>query len=221
MTDSIIAAVSRFLTPEVIGKIASATGLDSATAQKAANASVPAILGGLADLAAKPGGARQLASAIAEQPSGLLSTLTNAIGGNAQLPGQRQQHARVAAGRRCARDAGLEREQVRRHRRGIGTQPDGAAYAGRAWRAGPRATRCRHGSERAGAHAHGPERPDRCRPAGRPFQHARRSRVCGKRRSRRLPRHASTMALKPAYTPYRCSRRGCAAGGQRDEERTE
>jgi hypothetical protein len=86
MTDSIIEAVSRFLTPDVIGKIASATSLDSATAQKAANASVPAILGGLADLASKPGGARQLASAIAEQPAGLLSTLTNAIGGNAQLP---------------------------------------------------------------------------------------------------------------------------------------
>ena len=85
MTDSIITAVSRFLTPELIGKIASATGLDSATTQKAANASVPAILGGLADLASKPGGARQLASAIAEQPAGLLSTLTNAMGGNAQL----------------------------------------------------------------------------------------------------------------------------------------
>jgi hypothetical protein len=86
MTDSIVAAVSRFLTPEVLGKVAAATGLDNATAQKAANASVPAILGGLADLAAKPGGARQLANAVAEQPSGLLSTLTGAIGGNAQLP---------------------------------------------------------------------------------------------------------------------------------------
>lgn len=85
MTDSIIAAVSRFLTPEIIGKMASATGLDSATAQKAADVSVPAILGGLADLASKPGGARQLTNAISEQPSGLLSTLTNAIGGNAQL----------------------------------------------------------------------------------------------------------------------------------------
>ncbi|MBX9588986.1 MAG: DUF937 domain-containing protein [Hyphomonadaceae bacterium] len=85
MTDSIIAAVSRFLTPEIIGKMASATGLDATTAQKAADASVPAILGGLADLVAKPGGARQLAGAIAEQPVGLLSTLTSAIGSNAQL----------------------------------------------------------------------------------------------------------------------------------------
>jgi len=85
MTDSIITAVSRFLTPELLGKIGSATGLDSVTTQKAANASVPAILGGLADLASKPGGARQLASAIAEQPAGLLSALTNAVGGNAQL----------------------------------------------------------------------------------------------------------------------------------------
>jgi hypothetical protein len=85
MTDSIVATISRFLTPEVLGKMATATGLDNATAQKAASASVPAILSGLADLAAKPGGPRQLASAIAEQPSGLLSTLTSAIGGSAQL----------------------------------------------------------------------------------------------------------------------------------------
>lgn len=85
MTDNIVATISRFLTPEVLGKMAAATGLDNATAQKAAGASVPAILGGLADLAAKPGGARQLASAVAEQPSGLLSTLTSAIGGSTQL----------------------------------------------------------------------------------------------------------------------------------------
>jgi hypothetical protein len=85
MTDNIVATISRFLTPEVLGKMATATGLDNATAQKAASASVPAILGGLADLAAKPGGARQLASAIAEQPSGLLSTLTSAISGSTQL----------------------------------------------------------------------------------------------------------------------------------------
>jgi Bacterial protein of unknown function (DUF937)/PRC-barrel domain len=85
MTDNIVATISRFLTPEILGKMATATGLDDATAQKAASASVPAILGGLADLAAKPGGARQLANAVADQPSGLLSTLASAIGGNAQL----------------------------------------------------------------------------------------------------------------------------------------
>lgn len=85
MTESIIAAVSRFLTPEMVGKIGSATGLDRATAQKAVDASVPAILGGFADLASKPAGARQLASAIAEQPSGLLSTLATVMSGNKQL----------------------------------------------------------------------------------------------------------------------------------------
>jgi hypothetical protein len=70
MTDSIMTAVSRFLTPELIGKIASATGLDSATTQKAANASVPAILGGLADLASKPGGTTNGALVYADKRCG-------------------------------------------------------------------------------------------------------------------------------------------------------
>jgi hypothetical protein len=38
------------------------------------------MLSGLADLAAKPGGARQLADAIAEQPSGILSNLAQTLG---------------------------------------------------------------------------------------------------------------------------------------------
>jgi sporulation protein YlmC with PRC-barrel domain len=81
MTDSIVSAISRFLTPELIGKMASVSGLDRGTTQSAVGAFVPAILSGLADLAAKPGGARQLADAIAEQPSGMLSNLAQTLGG--------------------------------------------------------------------------------------------------------------------------------------------
>lgn len=81
MTENLVSTISRFLTPETIGKIASVSGLDRSTTQSAVGALMPAILNGLADLAAKPGGARQIADAIAEQPAGMLSNLAQALGG--------------------------------------------------------------------------------------------------------------------------------------------
>jgi hypothetical protein len=85
MSDNIVSTISRFLTPELIGKLASASGLERGMAQRAVDASVPAILSGLTDLASKPGGARQLADAVAEQPAGILSNLSNMLGSSAQL----------------------------------------------------------------------------------------------------------------------------------------
>ncbi|MBO0765049.1 MAG: DUF937 domain-containing protein [Hyphomicrobiaceae bacterium] len=60
--------------------MASVSGLDRSTTQSAVGASMPAILNGFADLAAKPGGARQIADAIAEQPAGMLSNLAQTLG---------------------------------------------------------------------------------------------------------------------------------------------
>src|SRR5262245_24867190 len=80
MTDNIVSAISRFLTPDLIGKIASVSGLDRGTTQSAVGACVPALLSSLADLAAKPGGARQLGDMIAEQPTGMLSSLAQTLG---------------------------------------------------------------------------------------------------------------------------------------------
>jgi sporulation protein YlmC with PRC-barrel domain len=80
MTDNLVSAISRFLTPDLIGKMASVSGLDRGTTQSAVGACVPAILSSLADLAAKPGGARQLGEVIAEQPSGMLSNLAQTLG---------------------------------------------------------------------------------------------------------------------------------------------
>jgi uncharacterized protein YjeT (DUF2065 family) len=85
MTDNIVSTISRFLTPELIGKMASATGLDRSMAHKATAAAVPAILSGLADVAARPGGARQLANAVAEQPTDLLGSLVNSLTGAQQM----------------------------------------------------------------------------------------------------------------------------------------
>jgi hypothetical protein len=85
MTDNIVSTISRFLTPELISKMAAATGLDRTIAHKATAAAVPAILAGLADTAAKPGGARQLANAVAEQPTDLLGNLANSLSGAQQM----------------------------------------------------------------------------------------------------------------------------------------
>ena len=104
---NIVSIVSRFLTPDVLGTIASASGLrDHLIAQKAVKAIVPTILGGLANRAAQPGGARQIADAvtgqsfdlesiaislttptqIAEQGSSLLSSLFGANALNVLAP---------------------------------------------------------------------------------------------------------------------------------------
>jgi sporulation protein YlmC with PRC-barrel domain len=82
---NIMSAVSRFLTPEVVGQMASACGLDAAMAQKAVNAAVPSILSGLVDVADKPGGARMLAKAVSEQPTDLLSSIASSLTGSAQM----------------------------------------------------------------------------------------------------------------------------------------
>ena len=68
--------------------MSTASGLDRSVAQKAVDASVPAILGGLAQLASQTGGARQLANAMSEQPAGMLGSLASALAGSAQLADQ-------------------------------------------------------------------------------------------------------------------------------------
>jgi hypothetical protein len=54
MADNIVASVSRFLTPELIGKLTSAANLDRNVGQRAATAIVPAILSGLDGVAGTP-----------------------------------------------------------------------------------------------------------------------------------------------------------------------
>jgi hypothetical protein len=73
MANSIVSTISRLLTPEVVGKLASASGLDRSAAQGAVGAAVPSILGALTDIVTRPGGARQLANAVAEQPADVLA----------------------------------------------------------------------------------------------------------------------------------------------------
>ena len=73
---NIVSTVSQFLTPDLVAKMASASGIsDRTTTQKAVGAAVPAILSSLASLASKPEGAQQLAGTIAKQPPNMLEGL--------------------------------------------------------------------------------------------------------------------------------------------------
>ncbi len=84
MSTNIVSHIMQFLTPEVIARIASALGLDRTISQKAITAAVPALLANMASAVIKPGGERQLANALAQQPSGALDSLINILGGSGQ-----------------------------------------------------------------------------------------------------------------------------------------
>jgi sporulation protein YlmC with PRC-barrel domain len=79
MANSILSTATRFLTPEVIGKLASASGLDQSVTQTAVGAALPAMLNALTGVAAQPNGARQLADAVAQQPTDILSSITSGV----------------------------------------------------------------------------------------------------------------------------------------------
>jgi sporulation protein YlmC with PRC-barrel domain len=81
MANSIVSTISRFLTPEVIGKLASASGLDRSVTQTAVGAALPSIVNALAGVAAQPNGARQLADAVAQQPTDILGSITSGATG--------------------------------------------------------------------------------------------------------------------------------------------
>jgi hypothetical protein len=84
MATNLISLVTQALTPDMVAKIASALGLDRTILQKAIAAAIPALLAYIGNAASKPGGERQLANALAQQPSGALDTLMNIVGGSGQ-----------------------------------------------------------------------------------------------------------------------------------------
>jgi hypothetical protein len=78
---NIVSLIMQYLTPDMIGRIASALGLDRSTAQTSIGASVPALLAALAGTATHAGGAQRLADA-ANQGAGALDNITAMIGGH-------------------------------------------------------------------------------------------------------------------------------------------
>jgi hypothetical protein len=71
-----LVALVKFLTPEMIGRIASALGLDRNNTQIAIGAAVPGLVAGLSRVATRPGGSQKLVDA-AKQQVGALSNFTN------------------------------------------------------------------------------------------------------------------------------------------------
>jgi Bacterial protein of unknown function (DUF937) len=78
---NIVSLIMQYLTPDMIGRIASALGLDRTTTQTSIGASVPALLAALGSAATQPGGAQRLADA-ASQQTGALDNIASMIGGH-------------------------------------------------------------------------------------------------------------------------------------------
>jgi Bacterial protein of unknown function (DUF937) len=83
MAINLVSLVMQFLTPDMIGRIASAFGLDRNNVQTAIGAAVPGLLAGFSGVAAQPGGPQKLVDA-ARQQSGALGNLANMIGAGGQ-----------------------------------------------------------------------------------------------------------------------------------------
>ena len=86
MAINLVSLVSQFLTPQMVGSLARALGVNEAVAQKVVAAAVPTILASLATAAAAPGGAQKVSDAVSNSDPDILSKLTGAItGGNTRF----------------------------------------------------------------------------------------------------------------------------------------
>lgn len=86
MAINLVSLVSQFLTPQLVGGLARALGINEAVAQKLVAAAVPTILASLGTAAAAPGGAQKVSDAISMSDPDILTKLGGAItGGNARF----------------------------------------------------------------------------------------------------------------------------------------
>ena len=88
MAIDLTSLVSDYLTPQLVGQIASAAGVNPATAQNLIDGVVPAVIGALGGAAAKPGGAQKIADAVSNADPDALSKLGGGAGvGDAMTAG--------------------------------------------------------------------------------------------------------------------------------------
>ena len=83
MATNLVSLIMQFLTPDMIGRIASALGLDRNNTQTAIGAAIPGLLAGLSGVAAQPGGGQRLVDAVRQQ-TGALGSFANMIGASSQ-----------------------------------------------------------------------------------------------------------------------------------------
>ena len=86
MAINLVSLVSQFLTPQVVGSLARAIGVNEVVAQKLVAAAVPTILASLGTAAAAPGGAQRVSDAISNSDPDVLTKVGQAAaGGNARF----------------------------------------------------------------------------------------------------------------------------------------
>jgi hypothetical protein len=90
MATNLVSLVMQFLTPDMIGRIASALGLDHNKVQSAISSAVPGLLAALNNVATQPGGAQRLADA-ARRQTGSLGNFASMLAGGGQSPFQASQ----------------------------------------------------------------------------------------------------------------------------------
>jgi hypothetical protein len=83
MATNIVSLVMQFLTPDMVGRIATALGFDRNKAQSAISGAVPALLAAFNDVATQPGGAQKLADA-ARQQTGSLENFASVLASGGQ-----------------------------------------------------------------------------------------------------------------------------------------
>src|SRR5215468_8809564 len=83
MATNLVSYMMQFLTPDMIGRVAGALGLNRSDAQSGVTAVVPALLAAFSALADKPGGSQTLVNTIKQQ-SGVLDNFASMISGNNQ-----------------------------------------------------------------------------------------------------------------------------------------
>ena len=81
MAIDLVGLVSRSLTPQSVGDLARALGINEAAAQKLVAAAIPTVLASLATTAAAPGGAKKIADAVSNSDPDLLTKLAGNING--------------------------------------------------------------------------------------------------------------------------------------------
>jgi hypothetical protein len=78
MASNLVSLVMQFLTPDMVGRIATALGFDRNKVQSAISSAVPALLAAFNDVATQPGGAQKLADA-ARQQTGSFGNLARVL----------------------------------------------------------------------------------------------------------------------------------------------
>ena len=93
MAINLVSLVSQFLTPQMVGSMARALGVNEAVAQKLVAAAVPTILASLGTAAAAPGGAQKVSDTITNSDPDILTKLGQAAsGGNARFLNEGANH---------------------------------------------------------------------------------------------------------------------------------